>query len=69
METSSTTYVLNIPAGDNSLFRSLVKKFGWTVKKQKPQRVTHLDEAIRAAHEDELFETNDIDTLMRSLEA
>lgn len=28
---------------------------------------THLDAAIKAAHEDELFETNDIHTLMKSL--
>lgn len=66
METSST-YVLNIPANDNSLFRSLVKRFGWIAKKQKTQHINHLDEAIKAAHEDDLFETKDIDTLMKSL--
>ena len=26
-----------------------------------------LDEAIRSAHEDKLFETNDVDVLMKSL--
>lgn len=66
METS-TTYTLNIPASDNGLFRSLVKRFGWTAKKEKSQRITHLYKAIKAAHEDELFETNDIDTPMQSL--
>ena len=67
MGTLNSTYVLDIPANDRALFRSLVKRFGWRAKKQAPQRITHLDAAIKAAHEDELFETNDIHTLTKSL--
>lgn len=66
METSST-YTLNIPSSDNNLFHSLVRRFGWTAKKKREQHITHLDAAIKAAHEEDLFETNDIDTLMKSL--
>lgn len=61
------TYYLNIPESDKSLFKSLVRKFGWTAKKQKTQTVCRLDKAIKAAHEDKLFETDDIDVLMKSL--
>ena len=64
---SNLTYYLNIPESDKSLFESLVKKFGWTAKKQKSQTVCRLDKAIKAAHEDKLFETDDIDVLMKSL--
>ena len=67
MGTHNSTYVLDIPANDRALFRSLVKRFGWRAKKQTSQRITHLDAAVKAAHEDELFETNDIHTLMKSL--
>lgn len=62
-----TTYTLNIPESDKNIFRSLVKRFGWKATKKKPQRITHLDRAIQAAQEDELFETDNIDTLMKSL--
>lgn len=41
----------------------LLLHFSYYLKK----RITHLNEAIRAAHEDELFETNDINTLMKNL--
>lgn len=64
---ANTTYILHIPESDNNLLRSLAKKFGWKATKQKPQRITHLDKAIKSAHEDELFETNDIDVLMKNL--
>lgn len=66
METSSI-YVLDIPARDNSLFRSLVRRFGWTAKKQRAGRSRRLDAAIKAAHEETLFETDNIDVLMKSL--
>lgn len=66
METNAT-YILQIPEADNNLLHALAKKFGWTAKKQKPQHITRLDKAIKSAHEDELFETNDIDVLMKSL--
>ena len=61
------TYYLNIPESDKSLFKSLVRKFGWTAKKQKPKTVCRLDKAIKAAHEDKLFETHNIDVLMKNL--
>ena len=64
---ANITYYLNIPESDKSLFKSLVKKFGWTAKKQKNQTVCRLDKAIKAAHEDKLFETDNIDVLMKSL--
>lgn len=64
---ANSTYILNIPTSDSSLLRSLAKRFGWTAKKKVPQRITRLDEAIRSAHEDQLVETNDLDTLMKSL--
>lgn len=67
METLNSTYILDIPSNDRALFRSLVKRFGWQAKEQIHQPINHLDTAIKAAHEDELFETNDIDTLMKSL--
>lgn len=66
METNAT-YYLNIPQGDVTLFKSLVKKFGWTAKIQKKQPICRLDKAIKSAHEDKLSETNDVDVLMKSL--
>ena len=32
---NTTTYTLDVPATDISLFKSLIKKFGWVAKKQK----------------------------------
>lgn len=64
---ANVKYYLNIKESDKNLFKSLVNKFGWTAKKQKRQVVCRLDKAIKAAHEDMLFETNDIDVLMKSL--
>lgn len=64
---TSATFTLDIPESDISLLRSLAKKFDWHAKRKTTQRVCRLDEALRAAHEDTLFETNDLDVLMKSL--
>ena len=64
---NTATYMLNVPASDVSLLEILVKKFGWIVKKQKPTKLNHLDKALKAANEEKLFATNDIDVLMKSL--
>ena len=64
---NTLTYTLDIPSNDITLFKSLIKKFGWTAKKQQPSRTCHLDEAIKAANTEKLFATNDIDILMKSL--
>ena len=64
---ANVKYYLNIKESDKNLFKSSVKKFGWTAKKQKLQNVCRLDKAIKAAHEDMLFETDDIDVMMKSL--
>ncbi len=64
---NTATYVLNVPISDESLLETLVKKFGWIVKKQKTTELNHLDKALKAANEEELFATNDIDVLMKSL--
>lgn len=64
---TSYNYTLSIPARDAHFFNSLIKRMGWKAKKQKAQKISRLDEAIKAAHEEELFETADIDVLMKSL--
>lgn len=64
---NTLTYTLDIPSNDITLFKSLIKKFGWTAKKQQSSRICHLDEAIKAANTEKLFATNDIDVLMKSL--
>ena len=64
---NTATYTLDIPNSDLTLFKSLAKKFGWNVKKKKEQKICRLDAALKAANEDILFETDDIDTLMNSL--
>lgn len=64
---ANVKYYLNIKESDKNLFKSSVKKFGWTAKKQKLQNVCRLDKAIKAAHEDMMFEMDDIDVLMKSL--
>jgi len=64
---ANVKYFLNINESDKNLFKSSVKKFGWTAKKQKLQNVCRLDKAIKAAHEDMMFEMDDIDVLMKSL--
>lgn len=64
---NTATYILNVPVSDESLLEILVKKFGWIVKKQKSTKLNHLDKALKAADEENLFATNDIDVLMKSL--
>ena len=64
---ANVKYYLNIKESDKNLFKSSVKKFGWTAKKQKRQNVCRLDIAIKSAHEDMMFEMDDIDVLMKSL--
>lgn len=61
-------YTINIPTRDESLLRSLVERMGWGIKTLRAQhKVSRLDAAIKAAHEEPLFETNNIDVLMKSL--
>lgn len=64
---NTATYMLNVPVSDESLLEMLVKKFGWIVKKQKTEKLNHLDKALKAANEEKLFATNDLDVLMKSL--
>ena len=64
---NTATYMLNVPVSDESLLEILVKKFGWIVKKQKSTKLNQLDKALKAANEEDLFATNDIDVLMKSL--
>lgn len=58
---ATATYTLNVPTNDVSLFNALIKKFGWILK------ANHLDKALEAAEKEQLFETNDLDVLMKSL--
>lgn len=64
---NTATYTLNVPISDVDLLKTLVKKFGWVVKKQNARKMNHLDEALKVADEEKLFATNDIDVLMKSL--
>ncbi|WP_299341912.1 hypothetical protein, partial [uncultured Prevotella sp.] len=57
---------LKVPIGDLELFESLIHKFGWIAKRNE-NKVSHLDNALKAAENEKLFETNDLDTLMKSL--
>ena len=61
------TYTLNVPMRDLSLFEALIHRFGWIAKKQKEAKPCRLDEALKAAETEKLFETNDLDALMKSL--
>ena len=63
----TATYTLDVPATDISLFKSLIKKFGWVAKKQKAPKACRLDKALEAAKNEKLFATNDLDELMKSL--
>lgn len=63
----TATYTLNVPMADQKLFEALIQRFGWIAKKQKGRMFCRLDEALKAAEEEELFETNDLDILMKSL--
>lgn len=67
METSYATYSLNVPTADVGLLKSLAKRFGWSTKKISVSKECHLDKAIKAAKDETLFETNDLDELMNSL--
>ena len=42
---NTATYTLDVPATDISLFKSLIKKFGWVAKKQKAPKACRLDKA------------------------
>ena len=64
---ANLTYTVNVPVSDKNIQLSLAKRMGWTAHRKTGQRICHLDEAIRAAKEDTLFETNDINILMQSL--
>ena len=61
------TYTLNVPMRDLSLFEALVHRFGWIAEKQKEAKPCRLYEALKAAETEKLFETNDLDALMKSL--
>ena len=63
----TATYTLDVPTTDISLFKSLIKKFGWVAKKQKAPKACRLDKALEAAKNEKLFATNDLDGLMKSL--
>ena len=64
---NTATYTLHVPTCDKALFEVLVRKMGWVVKQQDAVRQNRLDLALKAADEEELFATNDIDVLMNSL--
>lgn len=63
----TATYTLDVPTTDISLFKSLIKKFGWVATKQKAPKTCRLDKALEAAKNEKLFATNDLDELMKSL--
>ena len=63
----TATYTLDVPTTDISLFKSLIKKFGWVATKQKAPKACRLDKALEAAKNEKLFATNDLDELMKSL--
>ena len=64
---NTTTYTLDVPLKDVSFFENLIHRFGWIAKKQNKAESCRLDEALKAAETETLFETNDLDTLMKSL--
>ena len=64
---NTATYTLDVPTTDISLFKSLIKKFGWVAKKQKAPKGCRLDKALEAAKNEKLFANNDLDELMKSL--
>ena len=64
---NTATYTLDVPTTDISLFKSLIKKFGWVAKKQKAPKACRLDKALEAAKNEKLFATNDLDELMKGL--
>ena len=54
---TTATYTLDVPTTDISLFKSLIKKFGWVAKKQKAPKACRLDKALEAAKNEKLFAT------------
>lgn len=64
---ATATYTLNVPTNDVSLFNALIKKLGWIATRQKTFKANYLDKALEAAEKEQLFETNDLDVLMKSL--
>ena len=64
---ATATYTLNLPTNDVSLLKALIKKFGWIATRQNSSKANHLDKALEAAEKEQLFETNDLDVLMKSL--
>ena len=58
---------MDVPMRDISFFEDLIHRFGWIAKKQNKAKPIHLDKALKAAETEKLFETNDLDTLMKSL--
>ena len=51
----TATYTLDVPTTDISLFKSLIKKFGWVAKKQKAPKTCRLDKALEAAKNEKLL--------------
>lgn len=64
---NTTTYTLNLPASDLTLFRSLVKKFGWTAKKQKNAATCRLDESLKDFNDGHTRTFESVDALMTYL--
>lgn len=64
---NTATYTLDVPTDDVGLFKALIKKFGWIATRQKALKANRLDKALEAAEKETLFETNDLDALMKSL--
>ena len=64
---ATATYTLNVQINDVILINALIKKFGRIETRQKTLKANHLDKALEAAEKEQLFETNDLDVLMKSL--
>lgn len=70
---ASSTYILQIPEKDRSFFNSLVKKMGWTVKRNKTNHVTPAEtiSAIKEARSGKdagLVDTSSLDAFIKSME-
>ena len=78
---NTTTYTLDVPATDISLFKSLIKKFGWVAKKQKAPKACSiaLDETPNAetlaamkeaesGHDAGVVRVDSLESFMASLE-
>ena len=53
----TATYTLDIPKDDRKLFEALIHKFGWRAKKLT-KKSCRIDEALKVAENERLFETN-----------